>query len=176
MKAKWTPEDKKRVTEMTMQYIKELKEQGFHIRELEKIDFNTRFYTHGYCLCYRDSPMFILGISAYRVVDGWEAVKETILHELCHAMCPYDSGHDEEWQGIAKEVGSIYGIKIAYKAPHSIKTYEIAYKYVIKCDKCGATWGFMRKTAFVKAVMENNTRTWKCGCGSHHFSMVKGGN
>ena len=176
MKAKWTPEDKKRVTEMTMQYIKELKEQGFHIRELEKIDFNTRFYTHGYCLCYRDSPMFILGISAYRVVDGWEAVKETILHELCHAMCPYDSGHDEEWQGIAKEVGSIYGIKIAYKAPHSIKTYEIAYKYVIKCDKCGATWGFMRKTAFVKAVMENNTSTWRCECGSHHFSMVKGGN
>ena len=178
MKPTWTPEDKKRVKEMTMRYIKELKEKGFHIRELEKIDFNARFNTHGYCRLYRDSPTFILGISVYRVLDGWEAVKETILHELCHAIASYDTGHGEEWQGIAKKVGSIYGIKITYSAPHSIKSYEIASRYVIKCDNCGATWRFMRRTAFVKAVMENNASAsaWKCECGSHHFSMVKGGN
>lgn len=130
MKTKWTPKDKKCVKEMTMQYIKELKEKGFHIRKLEKIDFNTCFYTNGYCRVYRDSPTFILGISCYRVADGWEAVKETILHGLCHAMSSYDSGHDEEWQKIAKEVGGIYGIKIAYRAPHSIKDYESAYRQV----------------------------------------------
>lgn len=175
MKAKWKLEDKKRVQEMTMQFIKKLKEQGFHIRKLEKIDFNVRFNTHGYCRLYRDSPTFILGISAYRVLDGWEAVKETILHELCHAIASYDSGHGEEWQEIAKKVGSIYGIKIVDSAPHSIKAYETAYKYVIKCE-CGATWRFMRRTKFVKAVMENNTSRWKCECGSHHFSMIKGEN
>ena len=48
MKAKWTPEAKKRVQAMTMQYIKELKEQGFSIRKLEKIDFNASFNNHGY--------------------------------------------------------------------------------------------------------------------------------
>ena len=173
MKAKWTPKDKKRVQEMTMQYIKELTEQGFHIRELKKIDFNSRFNAHGYCRLYRESPTFILGISSYRVMDGWEAVKETILHELCHAIASYDSGHDEEWQGIANKVGSIYGVTITYNAPHSIKTYEIAYRYVIKCDACGAQWSYMRKTKFVKAVMENNTSIYRCECGSHHFSMVK---
>ena len=176
MKAKWTPKDKKRVQEMTMQYIKELKEQGFNIRKLEKIDFNTRFKTHGYCRLYLNFPTFILGISAYRVMDGWEAVKETILHELCHAMASYDSGDDEEWQEIGKKVGSIYGIKIAYSAPHSIKAYEVAYRYVVKCDSCGAHWSYMRKTKFVKAVMENDTSIYRCECGSHHFSMVKGGN
>ena len=174
MKAKWAPEDKKRVQAMTMQYIKELKEQGVSIRKLEKIDFNARFNTHGYCRLYRDSPTFILGISAYRVVDGWEAVKETILHELCHAMASYDSGHDEEWQGLAKKVGSIYGIKITYKAPHSIKAYEIAYRYVVKCDNCGATWRFMRRTKFVKAVADHHATNWKCKCGHQHFSLMKG--
>lgn len=174
MKAKWTPEDKKRMQAMTMQYIKELKEQGFSIRKLEKIDFNNSFNTNGYCRTYRDSPTFDLGISVYRVVDGWEAVKETILHELCHAMAPYDSGHDEEWQKLAKEVGNLYGIKINHKAPHSIKAYETAYKYVIKCDSCGATWRFMRRTKFVKAVANNHATNWKCGCGHHHFSLMKG--
>lgn len=173
MKAKWTTEDKRRVQEITLQYIKELKEQGFHIRELEKIDFNTRFKTNGYCTLYWDSPTFILGISAYRLLDGWEAVKETILHELCHAIASYDSGHGEEWQAIAKEVGSIYGIKITYRAPHSIKAYEAAYKYIVRCDNCGAIWRRMRKTKFIKAVMLNHDATWKCACGSHHFSMVK---
>lgn len=174
MKAKWTPEDKKRVQAMTMQYIKELKEQGFSIRKLEKIDFNTSFSRNGYCCVYRDSPTFDLGISVYRVIDGWEAVKETILHELCHAMASYDSGHDEEWQELAKKVGNLYGIKIAHRAPHSIKTYETAYRYVIKCDNCGATWRFMRRTKFVKAVTAHHATNWKCGCGHHHFSLVKG--
>lgn len=174
MKAKWTSEDKKRVKEMTMQYIKELKEHGFYIRKLEKIDFNIRFNHHGYCKKYRDSPTFILGISAYRVLDGWDAVKETILHELCHAMAPYDSGHGDEWQKLAKKVGSIYGIKISYKAPHSIKTYEIAYRYVVKCDGCGATSRFIRRTRFVKAVADNHAINWKCSCGHQHFSLVSG--
>ena len=176
MKVKWTPQDKKRVQEMTMQYIKELKAQGVHIRQLEKIDYNTRFNAHGYCRLYRDSPTFILGISAYRVIDGWEAVKETILHELCHAIASYDSGHGEEWQGIAKKVGSIYGIKIAVNAPHSLKAYESAYRYVVKCDSCGATWRFIRRTKFIKAVMKNNASKWKCACGGKHFSMIKGEN
>ena len=67
----WKPEDKKRVHDLTMRYIKELKEHGFHIsRKLEKIDFNRQFNCHGYCRLYRDSPTFILGISAYRVMDG----------------------------------------------------------------------------------------------------------
>lgn len=174
MKAKWTPEDKKRVQAMTMQYIKELKEQGFSIRKLEKIDFNISFSRNGYCCVYRDSPTFDLGISVYRVIDGWEAVKETILHELCHAMASYGSGHDKEWQELAKKVGELYGIKITHRTPHSIKTYEAAYRYVIKCDNCGATWRFMRRTEFVKAVADHHATNWKCRCGHKHFSLVKG--
>ena len=77
--------------------------------------------TGGYVARAGDDHAIYLGISIYRFADGMEAVKETILHELCHAIASYDAGHGEEWQGIAKKVGSIYGIKIKYSAPHSIK-------------------------------------------------------
>lgn len=174
MKAKWTPEDKKRVYEMTLHYIEELKAHGFKVRTLEKIKFTCAFYQHGYCQTYKYKNAFILGVSAYRLADGWEAVKETILHELCHAIASYDSGHNKEWQELAKKVGELYGIKITHRTPHSIKTYEAAYRYVIKCDNCGATWRFMRRTKFVKAVADHHATNWKCGCGHHHFSLVKG--
>ncbi len=29
---------------------------------------------------------------------------------------------------------------------------------------------------FIKAVLADHASTWKCACGGHHFSMVKGGN
>ena len=171
---KWKSEDKGKVLGLVYQFMNELEEHGFLIRKLNKIDFNTSFNTNGYCRQYRYSPTFDIGISVYRVVDGWEAVKETILHELCHAMAPYDSGHGEEWQELAKKVGNLYGIKINHKAPHSIKAYETAYRYIIKCDNCGATRRYMRRTKFVKDAADHHATNWKCGCGHKHFSLMKG--
>ena len=176
MKAKWTPEDKKRVQEMTMRYIKELTEQGFQIRQLKEIKFTHAVNTHGWCMTHANNNYFTLGISCYRFLDGWEAVKETILHELCHAIASHGAGHGKEWRDIAKTVGSIYGVHIERCSSHTIKVAEATKRYVIKCNNCGATGHYMRRTKFVKAVMENDTSTWKCRCGSHHFSMVKGGN
>ena len=176
MKAKWTKADKNKVKEIVGYYIYDLRKRGFDVRYLEEIKFTHAVNTHGWCVTHANNNRFTLGISCYRVADGWEAVKETILHELCHAIASYGASHGKEWRDSAKEVGSIYGIKITYSAPHSIKAYEVAYRYVVKCDSCGAHWSYMRKTKFVKAVMENDTSIYRCECGSHHFSMVKGGN
>lgn len=176
MKAKWTWEDKKKVYSITRQYIDELEGKGFIVRTLNKIEFTRSFHRHGYCVTYKNNNLFVLGISAYRLADGWQAVRETILHELCHAIAPYGAGHGKEWQEVADEVGSLYGIKIQRCDPHSIKTYESAYRYVARCNKCGATWSYIRKTKFIKAVLADHASTWKCACGGHHFSMVKGGN
>lgn len=176
MEAKWTQEDKNKVYSITRQYIDELEEKGFVVRTLYKIEFTRSFHRHGYCTTYKHNNLFVLGLSAYRLADGWQAVRETILHELCHAIAPYGAGHGKEWQEIADEVCHLYGIKIQVCNPHSITVYENAYRYVAKCDKCGATWNYMRKTKFIKDVMENHASTWKCACGGKHFSMVKGGN
>lgn len=173
MKATWTREDKNKVYSITRQYIDELEAKGFIVRTLYKIEFTRSFHRHGYCKIYKHNSLFVLGISAYRLADGWQAIRETILHELCHAIAPYGAGHGKEWQIVADEVGEIYGIKIQRCDPHSITVYENAYRYVAKCDKCGATWHYMRKTKFIKAVMTDHARAWKCSCGGKYFSMVK---
>ena len=176
MKIKWTKEDKNKVKELVVYYIYELRDRGFNVRELEEIKFTHSVNTHGWCKTYANNNGFTLGISCYRVADGWEAVKKTILHELCHAIASYGAGHGKEWRDIARTVSDIYGVHIERCNSHSIKVAEATKRYVVKCDSCGAHKSYMRKTEFVKAVMENNTSIWTCGCGSHHFSMVKGGN
>ena len=176
MKPKWTKADKNKVKQIVEYYIYDLRNSGFAVRELKEIKFTHAVNTHGWCRTYATNNEFILGISCYRVVDGWDAVKETILHELCHAIASYGAGHGKEWQDIAKAVSDIYGVHIERCSSHSIKVEEATERYVVKCDECGAIGRYMRRTKFVKAVMEKDTSTWKCACGSHHFSMVKGGN
>ena len=176
MKAKWTKAEKNKVKKLVKSYIEDLRNNGFNIRELEEIKFTHAVNTHGWCRTYVNNNRFILGISCYRFADGEEALKETILHELCHAIASHGAGHGKEWQDIAKEVGSIYGVHIERCSSHTIKVEEATERYVIKCAKCGAIGRYMRRTKFVKDVMENNASKWECRCGGHHFSMVKGGN
>ena len=172
----WSQENKNKVKRLVEKYISDLRSYGFDIRELEEIKFTHAMRVNGWCITHRDNYKFTLGISCYRVADGWNAVKETILHELCHAIASHGAGHGKEWQDIAKAVGDIYDVNIERCQPHSIKVKEESKRYIVKCDKCGASWNYMRKTKFVKAVMENHANTWRCGCGSHHFSIVKGEN
>ena len=176
MKSTWTKADKDKVKKIVEYYIYDLRNKGFDVRELEEIKYTHAVNVHGWCMTHANNNLFTLGVSCYRVADGWEAVKETVLHELCHAIASHGAGHGKEWQDIAKEVGDIYGFHLERCASHSIKVAEATKRYIVKCDECGAHWSFMRKTKFVKAVLENNGSTWKCGCGSHHFSMVKGEN
>ena len=176
MKSTWTKENKNKIKKLVKKYMFELRDYGFNVRELEEIKFTHAMKTHGWCKTYSNNHKFTLGISCYRVADGWNAVKETILHELCHAIASHGAGHGKEWQDIAKEVGDIYGFDIKRCQPHSIKVAEAARRYVVKCDECGAIGSYMRKTNFIKAIMKNNGSAWTCACGGHHFSMMKGEN
>lgn len=173
---KWTESKKELIYKLTRNYISVLQDNGVKIRTLKAIKFDRRVNRNGCCTMWRDNNMFVLGISIYRFADGMEAIKETILHELCHAIAPYGEGHGSAWQKIAKLVGDIFHVKINERNPHTIKVAEMAYKYHVKCDGCGAEWHYMRKTKFVREAIEDHARLWKCGCGSHHFTCVKGAN
>lgn len=170
---KWTKGKKELIYKLTRNYISVLQDNGVKIRTLKAIKFDRRVNRNGCCTMWRDNNMFVLGISIYRFADGMEAIKETILHELCHAIAPYGEGHGSTWQKIAKLVGDIFHVKINERNPHSIKVAEMAYKYHVKCDGCGAEWHYCRRTKFVKAVEDNHAEGWKCGCGHKHFSMME---
>lgn len=170
---KWTADKKELVYKLTRDYINVLQNNGVKIRTLRGIEFDRRVNRNGFCRLWRDNNMFVLGISIYRFADGMEAVKETILHELCHAIAPFGEKHGETWQRIARLVGNIFHVKINARNAHTIEVAEMAYKYHIKCDGCGAEWHYCRRTQFVKAVENNHAVDWKCGCGHKHFSLIE---
>lgn len=99
-----------------------------------------------------------------------------------------DRSHGIKWQNIAKDVTN----KLKLPSPITrVNNYtlhpgvgqeaENKYKYIIKCKHCGYTFKFIKKTGFVKDVLEGNGKAtnWHCNCSdgykSKDFEIVKGG-
>ena len=174
---KWTDRDKKKVTELAYKLVKDIARKGFKVRRLQRIEFTETVSQHGCCVLWKGRNVWQLRLSWYRLQDGWEAIRNTILHEICHAIAPFKEGHGPVWKKIAKQIGDLYHIKITRTSPHTDKVKAMTSKYLGKCDKCGKSWGYTRKTKLVKAVEKDHAKDWTCKCGSHHFSLVsvKGG-
>lgn len=57
-----------------------------------------------------------------------EEIKDTVLHEIAHALCPPDEGHGRLWKATAKRIGA------RPVRCHSAKT---ARPYALECPRCG---------------------------------------
>jgi len=73
-----------------------------------------------------------ISLSKHLVKINSEAeVKDTILHEIAHALCPKD-GHGKKWQAKCREIGA---------KPERLYTAEqvkgIAANYILYCPNCG---------------------------------------
>lgn len=82
------------------------------------------------------------------------AVKNTIIHEICHQVCK-ESGHGTEWKRIAEHVS----YKTPYKITRLASTEKTNYispkknrpkKYIVKCTKCNHEWKYSTKTKAYK--------------------------
>lgn len=64
---------------------------------------STRFRrTLGRCI-WKDKV--ILLSCEYVRLNTWRSVRETVLHEIAHALVPEDPGHGEAWKAKARELG-----------------------------------------------------------------------
>lgn len=154
------------------QYADELRAQGFDVRHIEEVKITRSYNTHDWCMTHRDNHNATIAISKYRIADGEEAVTETILHELCHAIAPHCEKHGSTWQRIADKVGKLYNVKITRCNPHTVKVKEMASKYKVKCDGCGHVWYYRRRTKLIKAIEEDHGKGYRCSCGHNHFSLI----
>ena len=69
-------------------------------------------------------------ISKFHLDDGEDAVKDTIAHEIAHAVVGRGHGHDHVWRSKAIELGSS-GNRLG-------KPMEaVTYKWQTVCPKCG---------------------------------------
>jgi hypothetical protein len=76
-------------------------------------------------------------------------VRDTILHEIAHALAPPGAGHGAKWQAVALSIGCsgrrCYGQEVARPAPKFKGTCPVCrrviYRHrrmVVSCAKCKA--------------------------------------
>lgn len=69
--------------------------------------------------------------------EDW-MIRDTILHEIAHALAGHTAGHGPEWKRIAKKLGAI-------PRAHSKTGVTPEGKYVVTCQNCGYIGYRMRR-------------------------------
>ena len=91
-----------------------------------------------------------------------EKIKDTILHEMCHAL-PNGMNHKSQWQFYANKVNRLFGYNIKRLADSddvSTKIVQNSANYIIECLNCGHKYYYQRMTSKLKNL--NNCSCGKC--------------
>lgn len=96
----------------------------------------------------------VIGLSRHLVaLNSEEQVRDTILHEIAHALTPNDKGHGWEWKQMC--------IKIGAKPERCYKTSEVTQpemRYKAECGGCGQIY---QRAKMTKSLA---TREYSCKC------------
>lgn len=98
------------------------------------------------------------------LVTNEKEVKDTIIHEMFHAVYPRD-GHKGMWKTKTQEFNRVSGYNIKRTGSYrnlgltekGLKSLDSGYKYKVICPDCGREWRYKRKTNAVKYYD-------RCGC------------
>ena len=157
--------------EIVEYYARDMRSHGIPVRKIRKVRVNNSVNYYGCCKLFRsDNTITDITISNMTVACGKESLKNTIIHELCHASLPIDENHGKQFQELAKRVSKIYHTDIKQYGDRTKETEEFIqsqYKYKVTCKHCGYSWYYIRKTKFVK-----HPHLYQCGCGSQDFTVV----
>lgn len=116
------------------------------------------------------SPYYIITISSRLMEDAADpsAAEETMIHELLHAIYPYDH-HGGQWALAAGKVQQTLGYNITRTSSYEdMNIIEPEHKYEMRCKKCGKIIGKDRMQRFVEHP-DIYTHT---GCGGF-FERIK---
>ena len=159
-----------KMQEIVEYYAKDMRSHGIPVRKIRKVRVNNSVNYYGSCKLFRsDNTIADITISNMTVAGGKESLKNTIVHELCHASLPIDENHGKQFQELAKMVSKIYHTEIKHYGDRTKESEEFErqqYKYKVTCKHCGSTWYYIRKTKFVKYP-----HLYRCGCGSSDFTV-----
>ena len=94
--------------------------------------------------CNHTDRTISLGVP-YVEANGYMDVKDTILHEIAHALAGFKAGHGWVWKAVCKEIGA----EPSRLGHHTVRLAP--YKYVVVCIGCGTVLGHRhrrRKNAY----------------------------
>lgn len=138
-----------------------------------KVSRAVRFW--GQCSYMTRSRSYTIKISQTLLDDDApvKALKETILHELIHAVdgC---LDHGYKWTALVRKVNQTYGYDIRQTDSYEEKGFEkdpmdAQYKYHLTCEKCGHVYRYARMCSTIKAVQAHKAH---CACGSRDFKII----
>ena len=149
---------------------------GADLAPVEGVIFRRRVSPIGLCL-YGDKKKIgcILEFSKKLLELDEEAIHETVAHELLHTI-KGSIGHDKKFMKYAKMLNEKYGLDIGeYMSPHIVQEgiKHHLYNYVVTCDDCGESIGYVRKAIVVKELLETGEAPDYCCpfCGRRHLSI-----
>ncbi len=128
---------------MEINKIEELAKElmNAHMPELVKLGWKFKLdnarLRFGFCLYRRRT----ISVSRYIAsINEEKYVKQTIIHEIAHALVGSGNGHNAKWKDMAKSLGH-----------NGSRTYSHAVvvppkKWTIRCPKCGIAELRIRKT------------------------------
>lgn len=109
--------------------------------------FNNRKNSVGICR-FRNKVPFAIEISnVFAPYLSDEEIKDTILHEIAHALAGREANHDHKWKAIAKSIGANPS-RTAETIPQEItqKALRRVSKYRATCKECDTIIYFQRMT------------------------------
>ena len=163
------------IEERVIWYRHKMIQLGFNVRPIRMVGTTTTAKGMGWCYQYSDGTVKIL-INKYLIKVGGEGLKETILHELCHAVYGCVN-HGAEWKRVAKKVGSCFNIDIQQHASAekvaACRQVGLARPKFIVCAECGQKYSYFRKGKTVKYIEAGNKDgRYSCShCGSIHLVL-----
>lgn len=166
--------DKKVLDKMVRGLAKEMRDLGYPVKPIHNVKLSKASTCFGkctiYCYGYVDITITELGL-----LGSKEDLKNTIIHELCHACCDIGDHHGDNWKYYARKASKDFHTNITITSEvvgKEQKSYlKSKIKYRIQCDNCGAIDEYQRKTKFVQSVI-NNRHLYRCHCGCISFHLI----
>lgn len=128
----------------------------------------------GRCTTYKNKPYTVINISSFLLEDDCDEnlLRNTLYHELCHAVDENKSGHKGRWLEYAELVNDCYAMYITQYVNSKekdlikgCKEYERKQqarkdskdKWQFTCQKCGMIYKRARKPKYLEWGFEPST-------------------
>jgi predicted SprT family Zn-dependent metalloprotease len=100
----------------------------------------------------------IISVSRHFLHNSDEEIKDTILHEIAHALIGAEHGHDALWRTTARRIGARPQRLAGEEVTRSKKASQ--HNYLIVCSGCGQEW---RRLRLRKSLMRPGVKSGCCG-------------
>lgn len=180
----WTQKEKNFVAEMVLELRAEMIANGFSVRPIAEIKYSNAIHCFGRCkrMPYGDCVITIAHIA---IDSGIDNLKNTIIHELCHAVLEVDNrGHNYVWKQIAKRASEVFSTHITVRVSEEEQKTQVKQallresQYTVKCNCCGIESHYLRAGKVVKTIArynkaKNNNHGYRCRkCGSNNLVVI----